>query len=151
MRRIIPARGITGARAALSLALIGALALAGCASKGGGPAAGDALAAETPHSIILLIGDGMGLSHVTASKVAEGYLNLERFRIGGFCTTHAHGALVTDSAASGTALATGYKSYNGAISVDPDKRPLKTSFEYAAIQRPSRPRAASSARSSPWR
>ncbi|MFQ6611067.1 MAG: alkaline phosphatase, partial [Fidelibacterota bacterium] len=38
---------------------------------------------------------------------------------------------VTDSAAGGTALATGYKTYNGAISVDQNHQPLKTVVEWA--------------------
>ena len=128
MRRIPATPHRTSALIALlALSLAGAT---GCAHRSDRPAA-DMTTETYPHSIILLIGDGMGLSHVTASQVAEGYLNLERFRIGGFCTTHADDALVTDSAASGTALATGHKSYCGAISVDTSRRPIKTSFEYA--------------------
>lgn len=85
----------------------------------------------TPTNIILFIGDGMGVSHITAGKIVKGYLNLERFKVVGLFTTHAHNALVTDSAAGATALATGYKTYNGAISVSHDKSPLKTIVEYA--------------------
>lgn len=36
---------------------------------------------------------------------------------------------VTDSAAGGTAFATGHKTYNGAISVDNNKKPLKSVLE----------------------
>ena len=84
-----------------------------------------------PKSIILFIGDGMGVSHITAGKIVKGNLNLERFKVTGLLTTHSQSALVPDSAAAGTALATGYKTYNGAISVSQDKRPLKTIVEYA--------------------
>ena len=38
---------------------------------------------------------------------------------------------VTDSAASATALATGVKTYNGAIGVDVNKQPLATVLEWA--------------------
>ncbi|MCP4262621.1 MAG: alkaline phosphatase, partial [Planctomycetes bacterium] len=60
-----------------------------------------------------------------------GNLNLERLKVTGLLTTHSQSALVTDSAAGGTALATGYKTYNDAISVSQDKKPLKTIVEYA--------------------
>jgi alkaline phosphatase len=86
---------------------------------------------DVPRSVILFIGDGMGVSDVTAGKIAGGSLNLERFKVMGLVTTYSQDALVTDSAAAATALATGYKTYNGAISVSPEKKPLKTLFEYA--------------------
>lgn len=38
---------------------------------------------------------------------------------------------VTDSAAAGTALATGHKTYNGAIGVDKDKKVVKSVLEFA--------------------
>ena len=41
---------------------------------------------------------------------------------------------VTDSAAGGTAFATGHKTYNGAISVDNNKKPLKSVLEQAKEQ-----------------
>lgn len=41
------------------------------------------------------------------------------------------GKWVTDSAAAGTALATGVKTYNSAISVDNDRKPLRTILEAA--------------------
>ncbi|MBN1163095.1 MAG: alkaline phosphatase [Candidatus Krumholzibacteriota bacterium] len=86
---------------------------------------------EHPRNIILFIGDGMGASHLTAGMIVKGSLELERFPQGGLITTHSADKLVTDSAASGTALATGYKTYNGAISVDRDRKRLKTALEYA--------------------
>jgi alkaline phosphatase len=86
---------------------------------------------DVPRNVILFVGDGMGVSHVTAGKIAGGSLNLERFKVMGLLTTYSQDALITDSAAAATALATGHKSYNGAISVSPEKTPLKTVFEYA--------------------
>ncbi len=84
-----------------------------------------------PDSIILFIGDGMGVSQITAGKITAGRLNLERFRIMGLLTTHAQDTFVTDSAASGTAMATGEKTNLGIISMDTEKRPIKTVMEWA--------------------
>jgi alkaline phosphatase len=84
-----------------------------------------------PTNVILMIGDGMGVTHVTAAKIEGGNLNMERLPVGGFVATHAHGSLITDSAASGTAFATGEKTYNGAISVSNSHEPLKTVLEHA--------------------
>jgi len=86
---------------------------------------------EAPTNVILMIGDGMGTSHLTAAMIERGDLHMERLPVGGMMATFASNRLVTDSAAAGTAMATGYKSYNGAISVSPDGEPLKTVLEHA--------------------
>ncbi len=86
---------------------------------------------DTPRSIILFIGDGMGVAHVTAARITRGSLHLDRFRTAGIVTTHAENRLITDSAAGATAMATGYKTCNGAISVSSRHEPLKTVLEYA--------------------
>ena len=86
---------------------------------------------DNPENIILFIGDGMGVSHISAGKIARGNINLERFSTVGLVTTHSANRLITESAAASTALATGYKTNNRAISVSVDKEPLKTLFEYA--------------------
>ncbi len=104
-------------------ALLALLTLVGCSATHAPPVG--------PHSIILFIGDGMGVSHVTAARVESGSLNMERLTTGGFLATHAVGSFVTDSAASGTAIATGELTTNGAISVSPSGEPLKTVLEYA--------------------
>ncbi|MCA9731674.1 alkaline phosphatase [candidate division KSB1 bacterium] len=88
--------------------------------------------AKTPKNIILFIGDGMGPAQITAARTIKGELQMDRFKIGGFALTHSFENYVTDSAAGATAMATGYKSYNGAISVAPETfQPLKTILEYA--------------------
>lgn len=84
-----------------------------------------------PKNIIIYIGDGMGVAHITAGKIVRGRLNLERFAVTGLVTTHSENELITDSAAAATALATGHKTYNGAVSVSADGKPLKTLFEFA--------------------
>jgi len=86
---------------------------------------------SVPKNIILFIGDGMGISQITAGKIAKGQMNLEEFKHVGLLTTHSQSSLITDSGAAGTALATGYKTYNKAISVSSDGTPLKTIIEYA--------------------
>lgn len=77
--------------------------------------------AKAPKNVIFLIGDGMGLSHITAARVANGgLLYLDQFPVTGLNSTHSASDFVTDSGAGGTALATGKKTYNGAIGIDRD-------------------------------
>jgi alkaline phosphatase len=87
---------------------------------------------KKPKNIVLLIGDGMGVSHVFAGITANGgNLFLDNFKHTGFAKTSSSSHYITDSAAGGTALSTGVKTYNGAIGVGPDKQPLKTILEEA--------------------
>lgn len=80
--------------------------------------------APGPRNIILLVGDGMGLTQVTAGMYAtEEPLQLERFPVTGMVKTHSAKNLITDSAASATAMACGCKTYNGAIGMTADKKP----------------------------
>lgn len=75
-------------------------------------------AQESPTNIILMIGDGTGLSQITAGMYANGNkTNLEAFPVIGLSKTHSSNALVTDSAASGTAMACGVKTMNGVIGI----------------------------------
>ena len=71
-------------------------------------------------NVIFLIGDGMGISHVTATMLEAGPLAITRAHSVALTTTQSADNLITDSAAAGTALATGYKTYNNAIGVDAD-------------------------------
>ncbi|MGB2171525.1 MAG: alkaline phosphatase [Flavobacteriaceae bacterium] len=73
---------------------------------------------DQPTNIILMIGDGMGLSQITAGMYANGNTtHLEAFPFVGLAKTHSVNSLVTDSAASGTAMACGVKTYNGVVGV----------------------------------
>ena len=132
MRRESRARALAVISAA---ALILLLALAGGCSRlappPGAPDAGADAPLERPTNIIFMIGDGMGASHITAARIELGPLNMERLDVGGLSMTFPQKKLVTDSAASGTALATGHKTTNGIISMTPDGKPLKTVLEYA--------------------
>jgi len=88
---------------------------------------------QAPKNIIVMIGDGMGISHITAGKTAKKHLELERFSTVGLSLTHAYGKdYITDSAAGATALSTGVKTFNGAIAVGPDSLARETLLERAA-------------------
>jgi len=58
-------------------------------------------------------------------------LFMERFPVAGFQKTYSFSDYITDSAASGTALATGRKTRNGMIGMDPDSVPVKSILELA--------------------
>lgn len=88
----------------------------------------DAVSATGAKNVILLVGDGMGDSEITAARnYAEGasgnFKGIDSLPVTGQYTHYSLNEdgtpnYVTDSAASGTAWATGSKSYNGAIGVD---------------------------------
>lgn len=87
---------------------------------------------KKPTNIVLLIGDGMGLSQISSAMIESGdSMNLNRFSNIGFITTHSADNLVTDSGAGATAFATGQKTKNGYISVDENGNSLKTFLELA--------------------
>lgn len=84
---------------------------------------------KNPKYIFYFIGDGMGPSHVRGTELffselfkpllkKEVRLPFTTFPQVAFVTTHSASNGVTDSAASGTALATGSKTNNGCIGVD---------------------------------
>lgn len=88
---------------------------------------------EKPKNIILLIGDGMGISQVFAGLTANrGHLNLENFKHIDFSKTQSADNYITDSAAGGTAISTGVKTKNGSIGVDAQGKPVKTILEEAS-------------------
>lgn len=87
---------------------------------------------KRPKNIILMIGDGMGLAQVYSAMTANGgHLFLENFKNIGFSKTYSSDNYITDSAAGGTALSSGVKTYNGAIGVDRDKKPVASIRELA--------------------
>ena len=78
--------------------------------------------------VFLFIGDGMGLAQVNLTeaylaaledKIGFEHLNFTKFPQAGFVSTYANNQMITCSAAAGTALATGYKTNIGRISMDP--------------------------------
>ena len=83
--------------------------------------------AKAPKYVFYFIGDGMGLNQVMATQYylrsCEDELGITplcfaQFPYTGIATSYSGSSDVTDSAAGGTALATGHKTYNGAIGVD---------------------------------
>ena len=92
------------------------------------------------ENVIFLIGDGMGPSYTTAYRSymddkSTPYMEKTAFDeyLVGAQETYSWDPeeSVTDSAAAGTAMAAGIKTYNGAISVDMDKNEVKTVLEEA--------------------
>ena len=85
------------------------------------------------RNVILLIGDGMGLYHQYVAYTAKkGTFEVERAQYVGIAKTTAANNYTTDSAASGTAIASGVKTNNGMLGVLPNGTPVKTMLEYAA-------------------
>ena len=73
---------------------------------------------ENIKNVIYLIGDGMGQLHLEKAKQERNItLTMDTFEYKAFSRTCSLTSTVTDSAASGTALATGVRTYNGAIGV----------------------------------
>ncbi len=86
--------------------------------------------------VFLFIGDGMGAAQVEAvdrALAAAGRepLAVRDFPVKGTQRTRSASSDVTDSAAAGTALATGVRTRNGMISVAPDGSVLRTIAEEA--------------------
>ncbi len=85
-----------------------------------------------PKNIILLIGDGMALSQITAARtVSNNQLNMLRCDHIGIQSTHAADKYVTDSGASATAMACGEKTNYYTVGVDVDGNPLTSIIEMA--------------------
>lgn len=96
--------------------------------------------AQQAKYVFYFIGDGMGVNQVNGTEM---YLVEQEGRIGvkpllftqfpavGVATTFSATNSVTDSSAAGTALATGVKTYNGAIGMDDQKNVIQTVAEKA--------------------
>lgn len=85
------------------------------------------------RNIILMIGDGMGLEHISCALVLNhGKLNMTSMPVTGLSLTTSADNLITDSAAGGTALASGQKTANGHVGVTPDGLPLESLLEKAS-------------------
>ncbi|MBE9517338.1 MAG: alkaline phosphatase [Bacteroidetes bacterium] len=81
---------------------------------------------ERPKNVILMIGDGMGISQLSSAyyfpdeKDADREPSFSRFKYIGLAKTSSGREVVTQSPAAATAMATGYKTYNIAVGVDLD-------------------------------
>ncbi|MBO5805275.1 MAG: alkaline phosphatase [Tidjanibacter sp.] len=86
----------------------------------------------TPKNIVFMIGDGMGIEQLSAAWVANrGALNMVQMPYVGLQKTYCLDWLVTDSAAAGTALATGEKTNKGMIATRPNGEELDSMMDLA--------------------
>ncbi|MFQ5898419.1 MAG: alkaline phosphatase [Candidatus Methylomirabilia bacterium] len=87
------------------------------------------------RNAVLIVGDGMSDGLITAMRLltvgAAGTLAMDALPATAQMTTHSADSLVTDSAASATAMAIGFKTKNGAVGVDAQGRPGATVLELA--------------------
>ena len=95
-----------------------------------------------PHSqctsktgVKILIRDGMGFAHIRVTELVYGYLNMtsQPYWFTAYEQTDSLSGEVTDSSA-GTAIATGFKTYNGMIStikLNGEIKTVTTSLEVA--------------------
>ena len=83
-----------------------------------------------PQNIILLIGDGMSIPQICASILTqESPTSFEQFPVTGLVKTHSKSHRITDSAAGGTAIATGHKTNNGMIGMNADSIAVPSMLE----------------------
>ena len=87
--------------------------------------------------VFYFIGDGMGINQVYGTELynaamgkGDGRLCFTRFSVRTYVTNHTSNG-VTDSAAAGTALATGVKTNNGSLGVNEDGEPVGNIAELA--------------------
>jgi len=89
-------------------------------------------------NIILFIGDGMGAEHRKAARWLSvgktGKLFMDDMPVTGWLETYSANSLITDSAASATAISTGVKTNNGIVSLDPGFSFIPTILEEAKSQ-----------------
>ena len=128
--------GATG----LAATLLGLAVASGAVAEEGGP-----------RNVVLFVGDGMGVSTVTAARILDGQnqglageehlLSFEHFANVALIKTYNTDAQVPDSAGTMTALVTGHKTRAGVLSIGPEaargdceaglKHELKTLLEEA--------------------
>lgn len=148
---LLPLLGLSAAHADTSTAVLDNRAAQGDITQPGGArrlsadqteAIRASLNNKQAKNVILLIGDGMGDSEITAARnYAEGaggyFKGIDALPLTGQYTHYALNKktgkpdYVTDSAASATAWSTGVKTYNGALGVDIHEKDHQTILELA--------------------
>lgn len=94
---------------------------------------------ESCDSVIFMIGDGMGDVHITlGEKKCDFTFVAKQFPYKGTSVTRSQTVIdgkgtYTDSAASGTAMSTGFKTYNGYIGLDKNGNSVPNVRELAAL------------------
>ncbi len=118
----------------IGLTVLASVAFAGCMQSTAKPVA-HTEHNQTPRNIIMVVADGMGPAYTTAYRNykddpatdAVEPVVFDSILVGNAATYPAkESGYVTDSAAAATALASGVKTYNGAIGVDPLKEPVES-------------------------
>ena len=86
-------------------------------------------------NVIYMIGDGMSLPQVFGSMIATGQdLVFSQFPYIGIVDTRSASNVITDSSASGTALACGTKTRNGMVGMDADSIAVESLIDVMAQQ-----------------
>jgi len=88
-------------------------------------------------NVILMVGDGLGIGQIDMTRYMAGgkdhELELMKLpNIGLMMTSSTEG--VTDSAAAGTAMATGHKVYNGAVGMNKNGAELDSVLDFAEVR-----------------
>ncbi|MBC2579050.1 alkaline phosphatase [Clostridium sp. DJ247] len=126
----------------LSLVMTTSLLLSGCGSSVATNSSANPntfTGKKNPKYVFLFIGDGMGISQINSAEIFLGNqkdpknpniqkLAFTQFPAQGMNTTYAADTFITDSASAGTAIATGHKTNDGVINMDPAKKEKYTSM-----------------------
>ncbi|WP_042149911.1 alkaline phosphatase [Paucisalibacillus sp. EB02] len=83
------------------------------------------------ENVIYMIPDGFSADYATNYRVYKGEDAVWDEYLKGMYTTNSANSAITDSAAAGTAMATGVKTNNGVIGLDPEGNELETILEAA--------------------
>ncbi len=120
----------------ISLFVIGPLAIIGCDNDSSSSDSPAKTADGKAKYVFLFIGDGMSEPQLNSAEVYKAQtkaqsdpavindvqkLTITQLPAQGFATTYSSNSYITDSAAAGTALACGYKTESGVISMDRTK------------------------------
>ncbi|TJX13586.1 alkaline phosphatase [Tissierella creatinini] len=87
------------------------------------------ISAKSPKYIFMFIGDGMSAVQVNSAQIFGGTnepnnigldeLNFQKFEAVGYQTTHDSTSFAPDSASTGTALSSGFKTWSGTVGLKP--------------------------------
>src|SRR5215203_370585 len=123
-------------RATTATIVLSAL-IAALASAGAGEAQQVGLTEERAKNVIIFVGDGMGTSHRDLIRYAtvgtKDQLAMDSMPYAGRSETSPLDpeGFVTDSAAGGTAIATGVKTFNDAVGIDAEENTVQSVLERA--------------------
>lgn len=117
-------------------ALVAGTVLLGTACGPAGPADRTGAGTDstpTPTRVVVMIADGAGLSHWTMAYMADPSIGVSDMQIG-LVDTQGADHVVSGSAPTATAYATGVRTFMGAVGVGPDSLPVENATEAAAAR-----------------